>query len=80
MDLEKEIIEIRERNRRVEADKAWERSMMRRVSITALTYIFASLWLYSIGNSSPFLNSIIPSAGYFISTLTLSFIRSRWRH
>ena len=38
-DLEKEIEEIKERNKRVELDKKWETSMTRKVCIAVLTYI-----------------------------------------
>ena len=41
LDFEKEILEIKQRNERVEIDKAWERSWVRRLSISIMTYIVA---------------------------------------
>ncbi|MBI5003880.1 hypothetical protein HZC00_02200 [Candidatus Kaiserbacteria bacterium] len=79
MDLEQEIKKIQDRNQRVEADKKWEVSLVRRGSITVLTYFFAVLWLVSIGNAYPFLNAVIPAAGYFLSTLTLTIIKTWWQ-
>lgn len=79
MDIEKEIKKIQERNQRVEADKKWEVCLVRRFSITMLTYIFATIWLVSIGNVHPFLNAVIPAVGYFLSTLTLTVIKSWWQ-
>ena len=38
-DLEKEIIQIKERNKRVELDKKWETSWTRKICIMILTYI-----------------------------------------
>ena len=37
MDLEKRIIEIEKRNKRVELDKSWETSLTRRLCIIVLT-------------------------------------------
>ncbi len=37
--LEKEIAEIKKRNQRVEADKAWETSWTRRILVLVLTYL-----------------------------------------
>lgn len=37
--LEKRITAIEVRNKRVELDKAWEISIVRRLSITMLTYV-----------------------------------------
>ena len=38
-ELEKEIIKIKERNKRVELDKKWETSWTRKICICILTYI-----------------------------------------
>ena len=51
-DLEKEIELIKERNKRVEKDKAWETSMLRKVSIAILTYIVVITYSYLIKNVS----------------------------
>ena len=44
--LEAEINKIRERNKKVEADKAWETSWTRRFLILVLTYIVAVIFFY----------------------------------
>ncbi|MEK9154298.1 MAG: hypothetical protein AAB798_02395 [Patescibacteria group bacterium] len=79
MNTEKEIQDIQARNRRVEVDKAWEMSMVRRGSVVVLTYAFVVVWLISIENASPFLNAVIPAGGYFLSTLTLGVIKNWWQ-
>ena len=38
-EIEQEIIQIKERNKRAETDKAWETSWTRRICICILTYI-----------------------------------------
>ena len=78
MDIEKEIQLIKERNTRVEADKAWEVSMFRKVLILVTTYLVASLALYAIGAPNFYLNAIIPTLGFFLSTLGFSFIKKWW--
>lgn len=76
--IEDELKLIKERNVRVEADKAWERSIFRVASITIITYIIAGLALYAIGNEYPLRNAFIPALGYFLSTQSLLFLKRRW--
>ncbi len=76
--MEDKIAEILERNQRVELDKAWEVSFIRRSIIAAITYVVAVAWLYLIRNSRPFLNALVPFGGYIFSTLSLSFVKKQW--
>lgn len=73
-----EIENLKERNRRVELDKAWETSLTRRITVALLTYIVASGWLLMIENGKPFLNALVPAGGYLLSTLSLPFVKRRW--
>ena len=47
-DLEKRISAVEQRNLRVERDKQWETSAIRRGSIAALTYIVVVIFLLII--------------------------------
>ena len=76
--LEKEIKIIKERNRRVEADKAWETSWFRIFFIAAITYIIAAIVLYFIGAKNFLLNALVPTIGYFLSTQSLPAIKRWW--
>lgn len=78
MDTEQEIEIIKARNGRVEADKAWETSFMRRAFIATVTYLVASLWLVIIGDTAIWLKAAVPAGGYLLSTLSLSFIKKWW--
>jgi len=79
MDLEKEILEIKERNKRVEKDKAWETSFTRRICIVILTYLVVILYSYIINKfNNIFLSSLVPVLGFVLSTLSLKFIRKIW--
>jgi len=78
MNIEQEIESIKQRNKKVELDKAWERSLVRRLVIVVLTYIVAVLWLYVIHESSIFVKAVVPVAGYILSTLSLSTIKNWW--
>ena len=50
--LEKEIKEIKERNKRVELDKRWETSLTRRLCICLLTYVIVVIYSYIISKTS----------------------------
>ncbi|RJR31291.1 hypothetical protein C4569_02505 [Candidatus Parcubacteria bacterium] len=76
--VEKEIFEIKERNKKVEADKAWEISWTRRMCIGAAVFLLAGIWLGLINDSYPWLKALVPSVGYIISTLTLPLAKKFW--
>lgn len=77
--LEERIEKIEERNNRVEADKAWEGSKMRKLVIIVFTYIAIGILLTVLRIDRPWLSAIIPSCGFLLSTLTLPFIKDWWK-
>lgn len=79
MNFEKEINEIKERNKKVETNKAWETSWIRRICIMLLTYIIVILYSFSINKiNNIFLSSLVPVIGFFLSTLSLNIVRKMW--
>lgn len=78
-EIEKELAAIKERNRRVEMDKAWELSWTRRIFIAAATYLIAAIWLVEIRDTMPWLKGLVPSAGYLLSTLSIPFVKKWWK-
>jgi len=78
MNIKKEIEIIKQRNKRVEADKAWETSLARKIIIAVLTYIVIVVFFYFAGLPKPFTNSIVPTLAFILSTLTLPFFKKLW--
>ncbi len=76
--IEAELRSLKERNARVEANKAWETSWFRILSIAVATYVIAALALLSIGNDHPYRNALIPAIGFFLSTQSLPFLKEHW--
>ncbi len=74
----KEIREIKERNARVEADKNWEISKTRRAIIGVSIYLVAVFLFYNIKTPNPWLDALVPSCAYLLSTLTLPFFKQWW--
>ena len=72
------IKSIEERNKRVEIDKAWETSFTRKFIIAVITYFIVVLFLYLISVNRPWLNALVPTGGYILSTLTLPFVKKGW--
>lgn len=77
-DLEKRIIAIEKRNRRVESDKNWETSWTRRSAIALLTYVVVITYLFVIGNDNPLINGLVPVGGFLLSTLALQRVKIQW--
>ena len=73
-----DIADIKDRNRRVEADKAWETSCSRKVLIAVLTYIVIVIFFYFANLSRPFVGAIVPTIGFLLSTISVSIIKMKW--
>lgn len=77
--LEKELAEVKERNKRVELDKKWETSATRKVCIAFLTYIVVIIYTsITSKTSNVFLSSLVPVIGFTLSTLSLKAVRNGW--
>ncbi len=78
-ELENEILKIKERNKKVELDKAWETSLTRKICICVLTYIVVIIYSLLINKiSNIFLSSLVPVIGFTLSTLSLKLVRNIW--
>lgn len=77
--LEEELDEIKSRNVRVEVEKAWELSWTRRILLVLFTYLTLGFYMSAINIDKPWLNAIIPALGFYISTLSLPFLKKIWR-
>ena len=76
--IKKDIQEIKERNVRVEGDKAWETSLFRKVLITILTYVVIVIFFLFAGLPKPFLNPIVPTLGFILSTASIPYFKKLW--
>jgi len=76
--IEQELQELKERNIRVEADKAWETSQTRIIIISIVTYGLIVLFFIIEELPQPFINGIIPTIGFILSTLTVPFFKKLW--
>ena len=76
--LEKEIQQIKERNKRVEVDKAWETSLTRKLVIAILTYLVIVIFFFIAELPQPWINAIVPSLAFILSTLSLPLFKKIW--
>ena len=76
--MEKDIELIKRRNKRVEADKAWERSYVRRFLIVIFTYLAIAVYLNIINIPDAWLNAVVPAVAFTLSTLTFPWFKSAW--
>ncbi|MFH2028909.1 MAG: hypothetical protein ABIJ08_07240 [Nanoarchaeota archaeon] len=77
-ELKKEIEKIKQRNRKVELDKAWETSLTRKIILAILTYFVIVIFFYFANLPNPFINSIVPALAFVLSTMTLPFVKNVW--
>ncbi len=78
MDAEKEINLIKERNKKVETNKAWETSKTRRGLLILFTYLAIGFYFNAIRIDRPWQNAIVPALAFLLSTLTLPFFKNLW--
>ena len=80
-ELEEEILKIKERNKKVELDKAWETSWTRRICIMVLTYLIVLLYSFVISRfNNIFFSSLVPVIGFTLSTLSVNLVRNIWQN
>lgn len=77
-ELDKRVKQIESRNNNVESDKAWETSYTRKLLIAAFTYIAIALYLKFVVGIDPWINAIVPTVGFLLSTLTLGYFKKVW--
>ena len=77
-ELEREIEKIKERNKRVEADKAWETSKTRAAFIAFVTFSLVYVFTVVSGGERPLSNAVFAVAGYWISTETYGILKKWW--
>ena len=81
VELKNEIDKIKERNKRVELDKAWETSWTRKICICILTYIVVVIYSHLTNKiSNIWLSSLVPVIGFSLSTVSLKIIRKVWEN
>lgn len=76
--MEETIRTLLNRNKRVEAEKAWELSITRRAFLAILTYSTAAMLLWLLGEERFLLLSFIPAVSYVFSTLSLPQVKRWW--
>jgi len=77
-ELERQLKTIQARNTRVEADKAWETSKIRKLVIMILTYFVIVVFFFVATLPHPWINAIIPSIAFLLSTLTVPICKKWW--
>lgn len=77
-ELKKELQKIQKRNKRVEADKAWETSWTRRFLVFALTYIVILTFFLVANFPEPYSNALVPSLAFILSTASVSVVKKWW--
>ncbi len=77
-ELSCEIDQIKSRNKSVETDKTWETSVTRRLVLAILTYVSIGAYMQAINIEKPWLNAIVPSVAFMLSTLTLPIFKKVW--
>lgn len=76
--IKSSIKKIKERNKKVEADKAWETSNTRKLLIALLTYLVIVLFFHFAWIINPFINAIVPTIWFLLSTLSMNYFKKLW--
>jgi hypothetical protein len=76
--VEYRVANLEKRNSKVELDKKWETSLTRKFSIAILTYFVLGFYMLFLGIEKWYLNAIIPTFGYLLSTLALPLLKKIW--
>jgi hypothetical protein len=77
--LEERVAKIEARNKKVETDKSWETSITRKVLIAIFTYLAIALYFQFVVKIDPWINAIVPTVGFLLSTLTMPLFKNLWK-
>lgn len=77
-EIENRLIKIETRNKSVEKDKAWETSKTRKLLIALFTYLAIALYMKFVLQIDPWVNAIVPTVGFLLSTLTFPYFKNIW--
>lgn len=76
--FESRLAAIESRNKKVELDKKWEGSLTRKILLMIFTYLAIASYFFAIDVANPWLNAVVPTLGFLLSTLTLPFFKKIW--
>ena len=76
--IQQDIASLKNRNKKVEADKVWETSWFRKVLIAVLTYIVIVIFFVTAEFQRPMTSAIVPTLGFILSTITVPIIKKIW--
>lgn len=77
-ELRIEIEKIKERNSRVESDKAWETSKTRNIFIALSSFVLIYLVMKQVNADHPLANAVLASTAYYLSTLSYGVLKTWW--
>lgn len=76
--IDQVLDQVKQRNLRVESDKAWEGSKTRILLICAITYVVATGVFFSLGAKRPFLDAVVPTLGFLLSSQSIPLAKKFW--
>ena len=76
--IEHRLNKIEARNKSVETNKAWETSFTRKLLLAIFTYCAIAGYLHFVVGINPWINALVPTVGFLLSTLTLSYCKKLW--
>lgn len=76
--LRLEMEKIKERNKRVETDKAWETSKTRNLFIALSAFTLIYIVMRQVNADHPLENALLGSIAYYLSTQSYGILRSWW--
>lgn len=76
--LWEEVEKIKARNKRVEADKAWETSKTRMLFVSVVTFLLAYLFMNLINERESLWKALAGSIAYIASTTTYGILKAWW--
>jgi len=67
-------------NAEKDSEKQFEGSYVRVISVMCITYAVVLSYFYIIGVNKPYLNAVVPTLGFNLSTWSLAYIRYLYNH
>ena len=76
--LQNAIDVLREEFKEEKKQQQFHSSWTRIITISTITYVTMAIYMYLLGVNQPYYSAVIPTTGFYLSTLSVSPLRRIW--
>lgn len=76
--LEKDVFKLSSKVKKIQNEKEWHTSIVKKLTHSFITYLFTVSLLYSINYDDYLVDALIPTAVFFVAQFVTPVVKSLW--